>query len=190
MHVSVPGQFPHFFKLEGKTTEVFELFASRNLGFKLRFILDAQLGYLFPLKTFVNDRFFLYEASGFRHLGHSEKPEIRVKKANLDEANILGDDLGAHKYFLLNGTLMVGELPFLRELKDARLFTSAEVVYYPAYKSEASIKDDCRGTIAAGICIPLSEMLHIKIYKDLINVGARYGDVKNTAWVSITFGLF
>jgi hypothetical protein len=72
------------------------------------------------------------------------------------------------KYLQLTGTLMFCDVPYIKEAMGARLFTSAELIYYPSFygktNSEDSllkvVKDDCRASIGVGINIPVNPMFH------------------------------
>jgi hypothetical protein len=80
---------------------------------------------------------------------------------------LLGDDPGAMKYLQFTGTLMFCDVPYLKDALGARLFTSAEMIYYPSFYARNNndsifkvVKDDCRVSIGFGINIPVNPMFH------------------------------
>ena len=133
-------------KAEFGNQQFFDLFTSHNLPYRLRLTLDTQAGCMVPLRnsrSFVNDRFFTYGTLGYRHLGHSQSAfdsfaRHREQEETESKANqyILGDDPGAHKYCLLNGTLMLSDLPYIKEINNARVFAAAEMLYYPSFSKK------------------------------------------------------
>lgn len=109
-------------------------------------------------KSFVNDRFFLYNTGGYVNLGHTE-PSLRTidnldadrsDKAKKEEKEalarglhrvILGDDMGCTRFAYLGGRLDFLDVPYLRDA-GVRVYSQAELIYYPPAKSSSRTKDN------------------------------------------------
>jgi hypothetical protein len=148
-------------------------------------------------KTFCNDRFFLYNTLGFTHIGHNAHGTAPRDKNMAETKTLLGDDLGANRYFLLNLNLMACKIPYIEKLNNARIFSCAEILYYPAafgcHDTECNgrgIAKDLRASIAFGINVPITPMLHLSFYYSIANWGTRFGDVERTNFINFNFGFF
>ena len=100
----------------------------------MKLVIDVQGGLILPIKgskTYCNDRFFLYNSLGYTYVGHNAESTIPRDKEMPANKTFLGDDLGTNRYFLLNLNLMACELPYIKLLNGARLFSAAEILYYP-----------------------------------------------------------
>ena len=75
-----------FLKLEARHTHSWPLVAG-----KINFICDMQAGKMLPLtrsggtrdRSFVNDRFFLYNTGGYQSIGHSE-PSLKGNSRDIE----------------------------------------------------------------------------------------------------------
>ena len=107
----------------------------------------------------------------------------------------LGDDLGTHKYMLMNTTLHMGDLPLVKNYAPLRLFTSLELLYYPGLKgadltSVDQFKKDCRLSLGVGINMPMNSMVHGQVYWNVWNMGTRDGDIERRPHFNFNFGFF
>ena len=98
----------------------------------------------------------------------SEEKKGSEESKTSNSKELLGDDPGALKYLQFTSTLMFCDVPYIKEALGARLFTSAELIYYPSVYGKKNsddgifkvIQDDCRASIGVGINIPVNPMFH------------------------------
>ena len=109
---------------------------------------------------------------GYDNIGHSEpanKNAVSEKEETKSNNKVvLGDDPGVMKYLQMTGTVMLCDVPYLKDAMGARLFTSAELIYYPSLYNKCNenegllqqVKNDCRASIGIGINVPVNPMFH------------------------------
>jgi len=94
-------------------------------------------------------------------LGHKEfcnvPDELRISADLKNNEVIVGDDPGCHHFASLQARFDFLNLPYLEKI-GARLFSSAEIVYYPScydkIRSIHDIKDQTRVSFGFGINVP------------------------------------
>ena len=175
---------PKYLKLEGKHQQVWSPIPGR-----MNVVADLAAGWFAPLpgtRTFVNDRFYLYNSLGYMNLGHCFPSSNQLTDRNHEEGAasiVLGDDLGTKRY--LYGCLRADWLnvPLIKEA-GARVFSAAEVAIYP---SLADTKYRIRASLGFGLNVPLNDVVTICLYHNMANFGSQPGDIEKTSYLNFTF---
>lgn len=96
---------------------------------------------------------------------------------------IIGDDLGVSRFVYCNARLDFINIPYIKEI-GARIFTSAEVCYYP--KGTEKPVESLRGSLGFGINLPINEMIALGLFYNFYNFGSRVGDIERTSYINFT----
>ena len=180
---------PAFVKMELKHQNLFRLLPGR-----INLVTEYNCG-LLKGKTYQNDRFFIYNSLGYLYLGHNED-SLAVppkQKANECAQVILGDDLGVNKFVYANARLDFLNIPFVSSKLNARVFSCAELVYYPKEEESGGMKQNdhcCRVSLGFGVNLPINEMVALSLYHNFANFGSRKGDVRRSSFVNFTLQFF
>ena len=67
----------------------------------------------------------------------------------------------------------------------ARIFSSAEVAYYPLPGRKP--KDNLKASLAFGVNLPINDMIAIGLYYNCVNLGSRAGDIERTSLINFSF---
>lgn len=101
----------------------------------------------------------------------------------------LGDDMGANLFTYVGARLDMLNLPYLRDI-NARFFSQAEFIYYPAHERSLSIKENTRLAFGFGLSVPLTPMFNFAIYYNAVNINSRVGDIERSSLINFTFNFF
>jgi hypothetical protein len=200
-----------FLKFEAKHQQKWSVIKN-----KLNFVLDLQGGMMATSvgsechKSFVNDRFYLHNTSGYLALGHNEpsnrppslhqttdaklvqKEAKQILTSGLADVRI-GDDLGADRYLYTGARFDFIDVPLLRDY-NCRLYSAAEAIWYPSFKQTASItqslRQQTRFSLGFGINMPLNDFFSIALYYNAANFGSQLGDIERSSIVNLTFCFF
>jgi hypothetical protein len=153
--------------------------------------------------SFVNDRFYLHNTSGYLALGHEEPsnmpPQVTDNKQLQKEAKQmltsgladvrLGDDLGSDRYLYTGARFDFIDVPFLRDY-NCRLYSAAELIWYPQFAHKSPVTDHIRGSLGFGLNMPLNDFFSVALYYNAANFNSRRGDIERSSWINLSFCYF
>jgi hypothetical protein len=101
----------------------------------------------------------------------------------------MGDDMGCDHFAYLGTRLDFLNLPFLGE-KGAKVFSQAELIYYPAIGRSFSASENVRASMGFGLSWPLSHMINFGIAYNAVNFNSKVGDIERSSIISWAFNFF
>uniref|UniRef100_A0A7S3MK24 Bacterial surface antigen (D15) domain-containing protein n=1 Tax=Favella ehrenbergii TaxID=182087 RepID=A0A7S3MK24_9SPIT len=174
---------------------------------KINLVTELHAGRIWPLfsarTTFTNDRFFVYNTQGFLNIGHTEsslKPlqrpytaeEMKAENEDLSKGLhkvVMGDDMGADQFAYLAARLDYLNMPFFGD-KGFKVFSQAELIYYPTEGREEKFVDTLRASMGFGISWPLTPMINFGLYYSAVNLNSRVGDIERSSAIGFAFNFF
>ena len=118
-----------------------------------------------------------------------EENPPRNKPYQLREATI-GDDLGSSRYFTAGARLDFTNMPYLKNIFNAKPYSSAEMTYYPSCtKPSGKPLEDVRGSLGLGINFQINEVANIALHYNMVNFNTKIGDIEKSG-ISFQFNLF
>ena len=76
-------------------------------------------------------------------------------------------------------------MPYLKNVFDAKVYSSAEATYYPSYhKPSDNPLNDVRGSLGFGINFQINEMANIALHYNALNFNTKVGDIEKSGYIS------